>query len=78
MENLELIERRWRVNGEPARLFVRVIKPQGGTLVKHQGGPRQNTRGTPGKTPGYSDYIQEVVDKGRSEEPSEEMKWAIK
>ena len=65
LEKLDLIERRGRVNGEPARMFVRV--------VNHQGGPRQNTRGTPGKTPGYTEYIIEKIDTERGKGPSEEI-----
>ncbi len=73
LEKLDLIERRGRVNGEPANLFVRVANCHEIPLPKQQGGACQNSRGTPAKTAGYTEYILEKVDKGKDEEPREEV-----
>ena len=65
LEELDLIERRGRINGEPARLFVRVMKPQGY--------PCGNRTPGPDETSGDSEYILEEVDTERGEGPSEEI-----
>ena len=70
LEKLDLIERRGRVNGEPARLHIRVMKPQGS--------PCGNRTPDPDETAGYTEYIQDEVDKGRGEEPSEETEMGKK